>query len=317
MKQIKETLTCPSCKHQNDFEKYDNNEELYFYCGECDYLIKTNIPILALIREFFLFIINSIVLLSIPLLSLYFYEKYNVWDNYLPFIFLFSASIISVAYHEFFHAITAYFLGDDSVFGQRYLRLNIIKYFHGFNSFLVPSLWFLLTGIFLPGAAVYTDDSKLKTRFHLALVYAAGVMANLCILLIIIYCLKHFRVMLSEESQILLHTLAYIQVANILLNLLPIPPLDGWGIVSQILNRTLYNLIQKVSFIIFLGVLALAIYYDLFSYLVPIFIYSTEYFDLSSDYILDGWDHLILYDTEELKNILINLLKKFDINING
>ena len=48
-----------------------------------------------------------------------------------------------------------------------------------------------------------------------------------------------------------------------------------------------------------------------------IFIYSTEYFDLSSDYILDGWDHLILYDTEQLKNILINLLKKFDINING
>ena len=30
---------------ENDFDKYDKNEELYFYCAGCDYLIKANILI--------------------------------------------------------------------------------------------------------------------------------------------------------------------------------------------------------------------------------------------------------------------------------
>ena len=41
---IKQTLVCPTCSFENDFEAYNKNEELYFYCVNCEYLIKANIP---------------------------------------------------------------------------------------------------------------------------------------------------------------------------------------------------------------------------------------------------------------------------------
>ena len=42
MIEIKETLVCPTCSFENDFEAYNKNEELYFYCVNCKYLVKAN-----------------------------------------------------------------------------------------------------------------------------------------------------------------------------------------------------------------------------------------------------------------------------------
>lgn len=311
---IKQTLVCPTCSFENDFEEYNKNEELYFYCVNCEYLIRANIPFLLLMKEFFLFLINSIFFFSIPIISLLLYENNDIWDKYLPFIFLFSSSIISIACHEFFHAITAFVLGDSSIFGRRYLRFDIKKYFNGFASFFFPTIIFFLCGIFLPGAAVYTDESKLNNRFKIGLVYIAGVVANLLILLFINNFLNNYGEVLTEQTKILLHTLAFIQIIIIVFNLLPIPPLDGWGVVSQVLNKTLVKLIEKFSLVIFIGIFYLAVSYDLFEYLVPIYDYLLKFFNVSSTLVSKGWSYLILYDPKEMKEILGVLLSKFNLN---
>ena len=56
---IKQTLVCPTCSFENDFEEYNKNEELYFYCVNCEYLIRANIPFLLLMKEFFISIFFS------------------------------------------------------------------------------------------------------------------------------------------------------------------------------------------------------------------------------------------------------------------
>ena len=314
MQLIKETLKCQICNFQSDFEEYNKNEELYLYCPDCEHLIKANIPFLSLFKEFILFLINSILLLSIPLTSLFLFEVYDKWDKYLPFIFLFSGSILSIAYHEFFHAITAFLLGDSSIFGQRYLRFDIRKYFHGFTSFLLPAALFFITGLFLPGAAVYFDGNKIQNRFHLALVFISGVIANLIILLLISYVINHYGEVLSEQTKILLHTLAFIQIIIIVFNLLPIPPLDGWGVISQLFNESIINFFKKCGFYILIGFISLGIYYELFIYLFPFYDYLTDFFNLSNDYISQGWNHLILYDPKEIQNFLGILLNKLNLN---
>ena len=314
MQLIKETLECPICSFQNDFQEYNKNEELYFHCLDCEYLIKANIPSLSLFKEFILFLINSILLLSIPLISLFLLETSDTWDNYLSFIFLFSGSILSIAYHEFFHAITAFFLGDDSIFGRRYLRFDIRKYFHSFTSFLMPAALFFIMGLFLPGAAVFFDSNKIENRFHLALVSIAGVMANLIILLSISYVLNFYGEVLSEQTKVLLHTLAFIQIIIIVFNLLPIPPLDGWGVISQMLNESIIKFFEKCGFYILIGFISLGIYYELFIYLNPVYYYLLDFFNLSTDYISQGWNHLILYDPKEIQNFLEVLLSKLNLN---
>ena len=314
MELIKETLECQICNLQNDFEEYNKNEELYFYCPDCEHLIKANIPLLSLLKELILFLINSILLLSIPLTSLFLLEFYDKWDKYLPFIFLFSGSILSIAYHEFFHAITAFLLGDGSIFGRRYLRFDIRKYFHGFTSFLMPAALFFITGLFLPGAAVFFDSNKIENRFHLALVSIAGVIANLIILFFISYSLNHYDQFLSEQTKVLLHTLAFIQIIIIVFNLLPIPPLDGWGVISQMFNENIIKFFEKCGFYILIGFISLGIYYELFIYLYPFYEYLIDLFNLSTDYISQGWNHLILYNPEEIKNILGIVLSKFNLN---
>lgn len=313
MKLIKETIDCPNCNIQVNFDEYNKNEELYFYCPDCDYAIKANIPFSILFRELILFLTNSILFLSIPLISLYFLELYGYWNNYLPFIFLFSGSILSIAYHEFFHAITAFLLGDSSIFARRYLRFDIRKYFHSFTSFLMPAALFLVTGLFLPGAAVFFDSNKIKNRFHLALVSIAGVIANLIILLLISYSLKHFGEILSENTKVLLHTLAFIQIVIIVFNLLPIPPLDGWGVVSQIFDKNIVKLVEKCGFYILIGFISVAIYYELFLYLYPFYNYLINVVNLSTDYISQGWGHLILYNPEEIQRVLGIILGKLNI----
>lgn len=314
MQLIKETLQCQSCNLQSDFEEYNKNEELYFYCPDCEHLIKANIPFLSLLKEFILFLTNSCLLLSIPLTSLFLFEIYDTWDKYLPFIFLLSGSILSIAYHEFFHAITAFLLGDHSIFGQRYLRFDIRKYFHSFTSFLMPAALFFITGIFLPGAAVYFDGNKIKNRFHLALVSIAGVIANLIILLLISYVINHYGEVLSEQTKILLHTLAFIQIIIIVFNLLPIPPLDGWGVISQVFNESIIKFFNKCGFYILIGFIFVGIYYELFVYLYPFYDYLTNFFNLSTDYISQGWSHLILYDPEEIQRLLGIVLSKLNFN---
>ena len=74
-------------------------------------------------KEFFLFLMNSIFIFSIPIISLFLYENNDIWDKYLPFIFLFSTSIISIAFHEFFHALTAFFFVDTSIFNRRLFEI--------------------------------------------------------------------------------------------------------------------------------------------------------------------------------------------------
>jgi len=309
-----ESSQCPKCGLNVEFEKYKKNEELYFYCPDCEYLIKANIPNLELIKEIILFLLNSTFLLSIPFLSLYFYEFSDKWDKYLPFIFLFSASILSVAFHEYFHALTAFILGDKSIFAQNYLRFDIRKYFFSITSLLLPFAVFLLTGIFLPGAAVFFDRNTLNNRLSLALVFISGVLANLLIFFIIIYFLGNFPDILSEQSIVLLHTLAFIHIIIFVFNLLPIPPLDGWGVLSQVLNDTIINFFDKLGFFIFVLIFGVGVYFDLFDYLYPIYFYILSNFNLSSDYIYEGIQFLVIIDPQEIKSFADILFKKLSFN---
>jgi Zn-dependent protease len=144
------------------------------------------------------------------------------------------AWIFSVCLHEFGHAWIAYKGGDFTVKEKGYFTLNPLKYTDPVQSIVLPLVFVIIGGFGLPGGAVYIDRSLLRSRKWQTAVSLAGPAMNL-VFVIIIGALFRFRVIQSDPGSLASVSLAFLlflQVSAILLNLLPIPPLDGFQAVA-------------------------------------------------------------------------------------
>ena len=144
------------------------------------------------------------------------------------------AWVFSVCLHEFGHAWIAYKGGDFTVKEKGYFTLNPLKYTDPVQSIVLPLVFVIIGGFGLPGGAVYIDRSLLRSRKWQTAVSLAGPAMNL-VFVIIIGALFRFRVIQSDPASLASVSLAfllYLQVSAILLNLLPIPPLDGFQAIA-------------------------------------------------------------------------------------
>lgn len=156
------------------------------------------------------------------------------------FGFVFSGWLVSLSFHEFAHAAVAYLGGDRSVAIKGYLRLDIRRYANPVLSFILPALFVLLGGIGLPGGAVWIDKSSLRSRHWRSFTSLAGPAANI---LCAAACLVPFAIMHGGQLVGGRHVpfwaavafLGLLQCWAALLNLLPVPGLDGWGAIEPYL----------------------------------------------------------------------------------
>jgi Zn-dependent protease len=189
-----------------------------------------------------------------------------LWFDLLPgseaamtIVFVTSGWIVSLCIHEFGHAVTAYLGGDRSVRASGYLTLNPLRYANVLMSVIFPVVFLLLGGIALPGGAVYIDHSAIRSRLWDSLVSVAGPVGNaLCAVLIAIPFLWPGHVAWITNANVnffgALAFLGFMEVVAVLLNLLPIPGLDGFGILRPWLPYSLQVLSVRYSQIAIIGV---------------------------------------------------------------
>jgi Zn-dependent protease len=143
--------------------------------------------------------------------------------------------ITTVCVHEFGHALVAYLGGDRMVVAHGYLSLNPLRYTNILMSVVMPVAFLLLGGIGLPGAAVYINHSAIRSKVWDSAVSLAGPAGTLlCGLLIAIPFMipNHFQFMVGHLAFFgALAFLGFIEGIALLLNLLPIPGLDGFGVI--------------------------------------------------------------------------------------
>jgi Zn-dependent protease len=159
------------------------------------------------------------------------------------FGFVVAGWIVSLCLHEFGHAYLAYRSGDHSVATRGYLTLDPRKYADVTLSFFIPVLFILIGGIGLPGGAVWIDRAAIRGRLRHSLISAAGPIANA--LFAVVLALVVSAAAPADDPATLDHGvfwsgvyfLAFLQVTAALLNLLPIPGLDGFGIAEPYLPR--------------------------------------------------------------------------------
>lgn len=167
--------------------------------------------------------------------------------------------IFSVCLHEFGHAWVAYRGGDFTVAAKGYLTMNPLRYTHPLYSLLMPLVFMALGGIGLPGGAVYIDRSLLRSRAWETAVSLAGPAMNVLLIVLLGAAFK-LGLIPPDPSNLATISLAFLlrlEVYALILNLLPVPPLDGFQAIApwlpEDLRNRLYAFANTGMFVVFLA----------------------------------------------------------------
>jgi Zn-dependent protease len=151
---------------------------------------------------------------------------------------------VSLCLHEFGHAYVAYRSGDWSVRDKGYLTLDIRRYTDPVLSFVLPLVFLLIGGIPLPGGAVWINHAALRSRAAESAVSFAGPAANLGIGVLLVLAVA--TVEMPVGLLVGLSVLAFFQVLAFLLNILPVPGLDGFGVIEPYLPHDVQRIANQV-----------------------------------------------------------------------
>jgi Zn-dependent protease len=152
---------------------------------------------------------------------------------------------VSLCLHEFGHAYVALRNGDWTVRNKGYLTLDIRRYSDIGWSFVLPIVFLLLGGIPLPGGAVWINHGLLRSRLGRSLVSLAGPATNLVLGAILTVAVAFVSMPVGLQAG--LSCLALIQVLAFVLNILPVPGLDGFGALEPYLPAQARRFADTVS----------------------------------------------------------------------
>jgi Zn-dependent protease len=164
-------------------------------------------------------------------------------------IVFFVALVASIVLHEISHGVVALWFGDDTAKRAGRLTLNPIPHIDPFGSIILPALGALAHVPVIGWAKpVPVNPNRLRARRDMLFVSLAGPATNLSLMLIAAVVARvlfkpavfyPFGLRLQDLTLPVLVALIFAQVNLFLgvLNLLPIPPLDGSALLERVLPR--------------------------------------------------------------------------------
>ncbi|GAB2637320.1 site-2 protease family protein [Prescottella soli] len=163
------------------------------------------------------------------------------------FLLVVAGWVVTLCLHEFAHAVVAWRNGDHDVVIRGYLTLDPRRYTQPLLSIGLPVLFLALGGIGLPGGAVYLRTWAMPPRVQTR-VALAGPAVNAVTAVILLVVIRLFGV--DSDHRVFwygLSFLAFLQVMATILNLLPVPGLDGYGALEPHLNASTRASLDKIK----------------------------------------------------------------------
>lgn len=148
--------------------------------------------------------------------------------NPLRLLYALIAVFIGIVIHEASHAVVATALGDDTP--RRYGRLSLNPFRHFEPGML---LIFALFGLAMGATPVNPSRMRPNPKIGHMIVAAAGPLSNLLIAFVAALLLTQLRTV--DFVGDLLVVMLVLNVFLFVLNLLPIPPLDGFTVILGVL----------------------------------------------------------------------------------
>lgn len=157
-------------------------------------------------------------------------------------IFSLIVLVLSVVVHEVAHGYTAYLFGDLTAKYQGRLTFNPIKHIDPIGSIILPAIMALLPGGIILGWAkpvpINPYNFKRRKLGEFATAFA-GPLSNILIAAVFIVLIR-FADTLGMSAGFVQLSFVIVLINSVLafFNLIPIPPLDGYRIVSILLPVT-------------------------------------------------------------------------------
>jgi len=180
--------------------------------------------------------------------------------------------ILAITVHEVAHGWMALKLGDCTAKMLGRLTLNPVKHIDPIGTLLVPGLLLVMGGFIFGWAkpVPVTWENFKNPKRDMALVALAGPMSNLLMALIWAGILKLGLVLAaSGTAEMVALSLVYVGAAGItinlmlmVLNLLPLPPLDGGRIVASLLPDKLswqFNRLERWGLVVLFGLMVMGV----------------------------------------------------------
>jgi Zn-dependent protease len=163
-------------------------------------------------------------------------------------LIFFVALVASIILHEISHGVVALWFGDDTAKRAGRLTLNPVPHIDPFGSIILPALGALAHVPVIGWAKpVPVNPNRLRSRRDMLLVSLAGPATNLSLMLVAAVVARVLfkpafypsGLTLQDLTLPVLVALIFAQVNLFLgvLNLLPIPPLDGSALLERALPR--------------------------------------------------------------------------------
>ncbi len=175
------------------------------------------------------------------------------------FLFVISGWLVSLCVHEYAHALSGYLAGDVDVAARGYLTLNPLKYTHPVLSLLLPVFYLIIGGIGLPGGAVWINHQHIAGRWKDTAISLAGPAVN--VLFTLALCAP-FALGVNVTGHVVFWSgvafLAFLQLTASILNLIPIPGVDGGNAVRPWLSaqyRRGFDAVAPYGLFVFLALL--------------------------------------------------------------
>lgn len=152
------------------------------------------------------------------------------------FVFVLAGWVVTLCFHEFAHAYAAYRAGDRSVEARGYLSLNPFKYTHPLLSIILPLFFIVQGGIGLPGGAVYLHPHTFRSKAARSVAAGVGPLMNVIFAVALLVSASNANYQAHPRFWAAVAFLGFLQVTAAVLNLLPVPGLDGYAIIEPYLD---------------------------------------------------------------------------------
>ena len=162
---------------------------------------------------------------------------------------------VAISVHEFGHAYSAHLLGDDTAKMYGRMTLNPAKHLD-----IIGLISMLIFRIGWAKPVPVNPNNFKNYKVGNIIVSLAGVAANIITAIICVLINKYVNMYAINE---IAYAVIIYNVGFAAFNLLPIPPLDGWGLISSFIPYKYTEIVYKyesMSSIIFLALIITGAY---------------------------------------------------------